>query len=234
MGLRLTKIPLDKTHPISIPNAQRVAFRTNNFLLLGLPSMDCFVNYFFLTMYWNKQHPLESVVELRYQKRFDGWKDTHPIDPKLLRTILSDMPRYSDAIVELAPGRSFFKGLCGDWVVDLNRYDERTSDSLAGSLLFDNGSLLAIALSFPGKVKSMWDAKKVHDHVFKIDEFVNEMDGSGRISSQIKEYKTLILQKKREIEELDIYNSEDHKTFERGSEILRKFGIEYDLSEGGH
>jgi hypothetical protein len=82
----------------------------------------------------------------------------------------------------------------------------------------------------PGEVATR-DAKKVHDHVCKIDEFVNEMDGTGRISSQIKEYKTLILKKKREIEELDIYNSEDHKTFERGSEILRKFGIEYDLSD---
>jgi len=170
-------------------------------------------------------------VELRCRRRCDGYMETKPIDPKLLRQVLSDKPRYRDAIVEPAPGRSFFKGLCGDWVVHLERYEERTSNSLVGGLLRDNGEYLAIALSFPGKVKSMWDAKKVYDHVLKIDDFVSEMSGYGQISSQIREFKQLIAQKRRHIEEFDIYNREDHKTFNEGVETLRKFGIEYDLSD---
>ena len=231
MRMALTKISVDKTDPIKIPNTKRLSFRTHNYLLgFGLPSMDCFVENFFLTIYWNMKHPLDSVVEHRYRERYDDWKESKPIDPKLLKTILSDKPRYRDAIVELAPGRSFFKGLCGDWVVQLDRYDERTSDSLAGSLLFDNGNHLAIALSFPGKIKSMLEAKKVHDMISNVDEFVNEMKGAGTISSQIRELKMLISQKKRQIEEVDIYNSQDHETFEKASEFLREYGIEYDLT----
>lgn len=230
MGMTLTKISIDEADLIKIPNTKRMSFKTNKFLLgLGLPSMDCFVENFFLTMYWDTKHPLDSVVELRYRRRNDDWKDTKPIDPKLLKTILSDKPRYKDAIMELAPGRSFFKGLCGDWVVQLDRYAERTSSSLAGGLVFDNGEHLAIALSFPGKIKSMWDAKEVHDMIYNVGEFVNEMNGNGRISSQIRVLKKLMAQKKYQIEEMDMYNNQDHETFERASELLRKYGIEYNL-----
>lgn len=225
----LSKISPNQTDPIKIPNAKISAFRTNAFLCkFGLPSLDCLVEHFCLTLYWNSKHPLESVVEIRCRRRCDSGLTTKPIDPKLIRTIFSDNPKYRDALVELAPGRSFFRG--GDWVIWMKRYDERTSNSIAGQLLSRLGESLAIALSFPDKVKSIHDAQKVYGNICKIDAFVNEMGGLGEISSQIEKLKKRISQEKSQIEEYDSYISEDHATVENGKEFLRKYGIDYDFS----
>ena len=232
MGFSVVKFPVENTDPIRLPNTKRMAFRS---VACNVPyelySMD-FVDYFFLTLYWDRGNPMESVVELRCGTKTHRWSKTSPIDPKLLRKILCDMPRYRDALVDLAPGRSFFKGLCGEWVASLDRYDERVCDSLAGSLLQDKSLELAIALSFPGKIKSMFHASRVCDLIGKIDNFKREMSGNGSISSQIKEWKLSISRTKKAIQELDTYISEDYQQFERCKEVLGKFGIEYDMSEG--
>lgn len=226
--LTLTKLACNVVPPVKMANTKVVSYRTNYVTTVQLPAMN-FVENFYLIMYWNKLDPKESVVELRYRNRLDGWGDSHPIDPSLLRTILSDNPRYRDAIVDIAPGRSFIKGLCGDYVVQLDTYMERTSDSLAGSLVFDHGQSLAMALSFPGKVKSIFGGDKVVRLVTTIDYFVGEMHGIGTYSGQIKEINTTISGLHKKVSELDTYMSEDYNTFERCKETLAKFGIEYSL-----
>lgn len=232
MLLELTKLPIEWVEPVKLPHTTRFGYRTNSFTRFGLPSMD-FVEQFFLVMYWNKQEPMESVVEIRYRTRMDPWQGFgHPIDPKLLKKLLSEMPRYRNALVDIAPGRSFLKGLCGDWVPSLDTYRERTVDSLAGSLLADNGEALAMALSFPGKVKTVFQGRRVFNLVDKIDTFVYESNGAGKYSIEIQEIKSIIAKKRRQVEELDTYISEDHQQFERCKEVLGKFGIEYDMSEG--
>ena len=168
MLLELTKLPIEWAEPVKLPHTTRFGYRTNSFTRFGLPSMD-FVEQFFLVMYWNKQEPMESVVEIRYRTRMDPWQGSgRPIDPKLLKKLLSEMPRYRNALVDIAPGRSFLKGLCGDWVPSLDTYKERTADSLAGSLLVDNGEALAMALSFPGKVKTVSQGMRVFNLVDRI------------------------------------------------------------------
>lgn len=232
MLLELTKLPIECVEPVALPHTTRFGYRTNSFTRFGLPSMD-FVEQFFLVMYWNKQEPMESVVEIRYRTRMDPWHGFgRPIDPKLLKKLLSEMPRYRNALVDIAPGRSFLKGLCGDWVPSLDTYRERTADSLAGSLLADNGEALAMALSFPGKVKTVFQGRRVFNLVDKIDIFVYESNGAGKYSNEIREIKSIIAKKRRQVEELDTYISEDHQQFERCKEVLGKFGIEYDMSEG--
>ena len=81
-------------------------------------------------------------------------------------------------------------------------------------------------------VKSMFHASRVCDLIGKIDNFKREMSGNGSISSQIKEWKLSISRTKKAIQELDTYISEDYQQFERCKEVLGKFGIEYDMSEG--
>ena len=231
MALELTKMAQTIGTPVKVPHTIMMSYRTNTFSVFGLPSMD-FVEQFFLILYWNKPNPMESVVELRARRRSDQWWSAGmSIDPKLLREILSEMPRYRDAIVELAPGRSFIKGLCGEWVASLDTYRERAGDTLAGSLLFDHGEALAMALSFPGKIKSLFLAERVHALVNKIDTFVREVEGNGRNASEIKELKKLIAKSKRQVEELDTYTSEDFAQYEKCKEFIAKFGIDYDISE---
>ena len=232
MLLELTKLPIEWAEPVKLPHTTRFGYRTNSFTRFGLPSMD-FVEQFFLVMYWNKQEPMESVVEIRYRTRMDPWQGSgRPIDPKLLKKLLSEMPRYRNALVDIAPGRSFLKGLCGDWVPSLDTYKERTADSLAGSLLVDNGEALAMALSFPGKVKTVSQGMRVFNLVDRIDRFVYESNGAGKYSNEIQEIKSVIAKKRRQVEELDTYMSNDYQQFERCKEVLGKFGIEYDISEG--
>ena len=232
MMLELTKLPIEWAEPVKLPHTTRFGYRTNSFTRFGLPSMD-FVEQFFLVMYWNKQEPMESVVEIRYRTRMDPWKGIgRSIDPKLLKKLLSEMPRYRNALVDIAPGRSFLKGLCGDWVPSLDTYKERTADSLAGSLLVDNGEALAMALSFPGKVKTVSQGMRVFNLVDRIDRFVYESNGTGKYSNEIREIKDVIAKKRRQVEELDTYMSNDYQQFERCKEVLGKFGIEYDISEG--
>ena len=232
MLLELTKLPIEWAEPVKLPHTTRFGYRTNSFTRFGLPSMD-FVEQFFLVMYWNKQEPMESVVEIRYRTRMDPWQGSgRPIDPKLLKKLLSEMPRYRNALVDIAPGRSFLKGLCGDWVPSLDTYKERTADSLAGSLLVDNGEALAMALSFPGKVKTVSQGMRVFNLVDRIDRFVYESNGAGKYSNEIQEIKSVIAKKRRQVEELDTYMSNDYQQFERCKEVLGKFGIEYDISDG--
>lgn len=232
MLLELTKLPIEWAEPVKLPHTTRFGYRTNSFTRFGLPSMD-FVEQFFLVMYWNKQEPMESVVEIRYRTRMDPWQGSgRPIDPKLLKKLLSEMPRYRNALVDIAPGRSFLKGLCGDWVPSLDTYKERTADSLAGSLLVDNGEALAMALSFPGKVKTVSQGMRVFNLVDRIDRFVYESNGAGKYSNEIQEIKSVIAKKRRQVEELDTYMSNDYQQFERCKEVLGKFDIEYDISDG--
>ena len=231
MLLELTKLPIESIESVKVPHTTMFGYRTNSFTRFGLPSMD-FVEQFFLVMYWNKQEPMESVVEIRYRTRLDPWKGIgRPIDPKLLKKLLSEMPRYRNALVDIAPGRSFLKGLCGDWVPSLDTYKERTCDSLAGSLLVDNGEALAMALSFPGEVKTVSQGMRVFNLVDKIDRFVYESNGTGKYSIEIQEIKSVIAKKRRQVEELDTYMSNDHQQFEMCKEVLDKFGIKYDMSD---
>ena len=90
----------------------------------------------------------------------------------------------------------------------------------------------AMALSFPGKVKTVSQGMRVFNLVDRIDRFVYESNGAGKYSNEIQEIKSVIAKKRRQVEELDTYMSNDYQQFERCKEVLGKFGIEYDISEG--
>lgn len=216
--------------PLRIPYTRPpVGFRVYSSFADEFPSLEGkSAAYLLLVMYWNRKNPMDSVVELQY--RCLGDKEFRCIDPNFMRSVLVDLPRYRDAIVDIAPGRTFFKGLCGEYAAHLDRYDERISDSLAGSLVNDHNLEIAVALTFPDKVKSMWEAKRVLSLIGRVADFVGEMDSSGAISTSMTRVKERLVKIRKNIDEFDTYMSEDHKTFDSGVEVLRRFGIEYDMS----
>ena len=184
--------------------------------------------YLFLVMYWNYKNPMDSVVELQYQVLGD--KELRYIDPNFMRLILADMPSYRDAIVDIAPGRTFFKGLCEEYVAEMVRYEDRVSKSLAGRLVHDYNLELAVSLTFPNKVKSMDQALRVLHLIGRVSDFAEEMGSSGTISTSISKVKEKMSRIRETIDEDDTYMSEDYKTLDSYVGVLRRFGIEYDIS----
>ena len=184
--------------------------------------------YLFLVMYWNYKNPMDSVVELQYQVLGD--KELRYIDPNFMRSILADMPSYRDAIVDIAPGRTFFKGLCEEYVAEIVRYEDRVSKSLAGRLVHDYNLELAVSLTFPNKVKSMNQAWRVLCLIGQVADFAEEMGSSGTISTSISKVKEKMSRIRETIDEYDTYMSEDYKTLDSYVGVLRRFGIEYDIS----
>ena len=184
--------------------------------------------YLFLVMYWNYKNPMDSVVELQYQVLGD--KEFRYIDPNFMRSILSDMPSYRDAIVDIAPGRTFFKGLCEEWATGLKIYEDRVSKSLAGRLVADHNLELAVSLTFPNKVKSMDQALRVLNLIGRVSDFAEEMGSSGTISTSISQVKEKMSRLRENIDEYDTYISEDYNTLDSYVGVLRRFGIEYDMS----
>ena len=206
-----------------------VRFRVYSSFANELPSLKgTSPAYLFLVMYWNYKNPMDSVVELQYQ--YIGDKEFRYIDPNFMRSILSDMPSYRDAIVDIAPGRTFFKGLCGEHATELLRYDERLTHSLAGSLVTDHNLELAVSLTFPNKVKSMDQALRVLHLIGRVSDFAEEMSYSGAISTSISQVKEKMSRIRETIDEYDTYISEDYKTLDSYARVLRRFGIEYDMS----
>ena len=206
-----------------------VRFRVYSSFANELPSLKgTSPAYLFLVMYWNYKNPMDSVVELQYQ--YLGDKEFRYIDPNFMRSILSDMPSYRDAIVDIAPGRTFFKGLCGEHATELLRYDERLMHSLAGRLVADHNLELAVSLTFPNKVKSMDQALRVLHLIGRVSDFAEEMSYSGAISTSISQAKEKMFRIRETIDEYDTYISEDYKTLDSYARVLRRFGIEYDMS----
>ena len=206
-----------------------VRFRVYSSFANELPSLKgTSTAYLFLVMYWNYKNPMDSVVELQYQ--YIGDKEFRYIDPNFMRSILSDMPSYRDAIVDIAPGRTFFKGLCGEHTTELLRYDERLMHSLAGRLVADHNLELAVSLTFPNKVKSMDQALRVLHLIGRVSDFAEEMGSSGTISTSISQVKEKMARIHETIDEYDTYISEDYKTLDSYARVLRRFGIEYDMS----
>ena len=206
-----------------------VRFRVHSSFANELPSLrGTSPAYLFLVMYWNYKNPMDSVVELQYQ--YIGDKEFRYIDPNFMRSILADMPSYRDAIVDIAPGRTFFKGLCGEHATELLRYDERLTHSLAGSLVTDHNLELAVSLTFPNKVKSMDQALRVLHLIGRVSDFAEEMGSSGTISTSISQVKEKMARIHETIDEYDTYISEDYKTLDSYARVLRRFGIEYDMS----
>lgn len=206
-----------------------VVFRVYSGFANELPSLKgTSPAYLFLVMYWNYKNPMDSVVELQYQ--YLGDKELRYIDPNFMRSILSDMPSYRDAIVDIAPGRTFFKGLCYEYATELVRYEDRVSKSLAGRLVNDHNLELAVSLTFPNKVKSMDQALCVLHLIARVSDFAEEMGSSGTISTFISQAKEKMSRIRETIDEYDTYISEDYKTLDSYVEVLRRFGIEYDMS----
>ena len=206
-----------------------VRFRVYSSFANELPSLKgTSPAYLFLVMYWNYKNPMDSVVELQYQ--YIGDKEFRYIDPNFMRSILSDMPSYRDAIVDIAPGRTFFKGLCGERTTELVRYDDRVSKSLAGCLVADHNLELAVSLTFPNKVKSMDQALRVLHLIGRVSDFAEEMGSSGTISTSISQVKEKMARIHETIDEYDTYISEDYNTLDSYVGVLRRFGIEYDMS----
>ena len=206
-----------------------VRFRVYSSFANELPSLrGTSPAYLFLVMYWNYKNPMDSVVELQYQVLGD--KEFRYIDPNFMRSILADMPSYRDAIVDIAPGRTFFKGLCGDHATELLGYDDRVSKSLAGRLVADHNLELAVSLTFPNKVKSMDQALRVLYLIGRVSDFAEEMGSSGTISTSISQVKEKMARIHETIGEYDTYISEDYNTLDSYVGVLRRFGIEYDMS----
>ena len=206
-----------------------VVFRAYSSFVNEIPSLrGTSPAYLFLVMYWNYKNPMDSVVELQYQ--YLGDKEFRYIDPNFMRSILSDMPSYRDAIVDIAPGRTFFKGLCGERTTELVRYDERLTHSLAGRLVADHNLELAVSLTFPNKVKSMDQALRVLHLIGRVSDFAEEMGCSGTISTSISQVKEKMARIHETIDEYDTYISEDYNTLDSYVGVLRRFGIEYDMS----
>ena len=206
-----------------------VVFRVYSSFANELPSLKgTSPAYLFLVMYWNYKNPMDSVVELQYQ--YIGDKEFRYIDPNFMRSILSDMPSYRDAIVDIAPGRTFFKGLCGERTTELVRYDDRVSKSHAGRLVADHNLELAVSLTFPNKVKSMDQALRVLHLIGRVSDFAEEMGSSGTISTSISQVKEKMARIHETIDEYDTYISEDYNTLDSYVGVLRRFGIEYDMS----
>ena len=219
--------------PLRIPYTRPpVGFKVYSSFADEFPSLEGkSVAYLLLVLYWNYKNPMDSVVELQY--RYLGDKEFRYIDPNFMRSVLVDLPRYRDAIVDIAPGRTFFKGLCGEYAAHLDRYDERISDSLAGSLMDDHNLEIAVALTFPNNVKTIQQANRVLYLIGRVADFAEEMGPSGPISTSISQVKAGMARIRKNIDEFDTYMSEDHKTFDSGVEVLRRFGIEYDMSACG-
>ena len=206
-----------------------VRFRVYSSFANELPSLKgTSPAYLFLVMYWNYKNPMDSVVELQYQ--YIGDKEFRYIDPNFMRSILSDMPSYRDAIVDIAPGRTFFKGLCGEHATELLRYDQRLAHSLAGCLVTYHNLELAVSLTFPNKVKSMDQALRVLHLIGRVSDFAEEMASSGTISTSISQVKEKMARIHETIDEYDTYISEDYNTLDSYVGVLRRFGIEYDMS----
>ena len=206
-----------------------VVFRAYSSFVNEIPSLrGTSPAYLFLVMYWNYKNPMDSVVELQYQHFGD--KELRYIDPNFMRSILADMPSYRDAIVDIAPGRTFFKGLCGEHATELLGYDERLTHSLAGRLVADHNLELAVSLTFPNKVKSMYQALRVLHLIGRVSDFAEEMGSSGTISTSISQVKERMSRIRETIDAYDTYISEDYKTLDSYVEVLRRFGIEYDMS----
>ena len=206
-----------------------VRFRVYSSFANELPSLKgTSPAYLFLVMYWNYKNPMDSVVELQYQ--YIGDKEFRYIDPNFIRSILSDMPSYRDAIVDIAPGRTFFKGLCGERTTELVRYDQRLTHSLAGCLVADHNLELAVSLTFPNKVKSMEQALRVLHLIGRVSDFAKEMGSSGTISTSISQVKEKMARIHETIDAYDTYISEDCKALDSYVGVLRRFGIEYDMS----
>ena len=206
-----------------------VRFRVYSSFANELPSLKgTSPAYLFLVMYWNYKNPMDSVVELQYQ--YIGDKEFRYIDPNFMRSILSDMPSYRDAIVDIAPGRTFFKGLCEEWATGLKIYEDRVSKSLAGRLVADHNLELAVSLTFPNKVKSMDQALRVLYLIGRVSDFAEEMGSSGTISTSISQVKEKMSRLRENIDEYDTYISEDYNTLDSYVGVLRRFGIEYDMS----
>ena len=226
--MNLVRLKYFKIDAVKLPHTRPpVGHRVACYFGTDIPSLGNVVDYFLLVMHWDYKNPMDSIVELRCHSRLDKWGSYLPIDPNIMRLILSKEPKYANAIVDIAPGRTFFKGLCGDYAAQLDRYDERTSDSLAGSLVSNHGLELAVALSFPGKIKSLWEARCALKLINTVGDFVEEMRCQGNISSNMKELKAIISKTKYKIEEYDTYIREDHKTFNECVSTLQKFGIDY-------
>ena len=206
-----------------------VRFRVYSSFANELPSLKgTSPAYLFLVMYWNYKNPMDSVVELQYQ--YIGDKEFRYIDPNFMRSILADMPSYRDAIVDIAPGRTFFKGLCEEWATGLKIYEDRVSKSLAGRLVADHNLELAVSLTFPNKVKSMDQALCVLHLIGRVSDFAEEMGSSGTISTSISQVKEKMARLRENIDEYDTYISEDYNTLDSYVGVLRRFGIEYDMS----
>lgn len=216
--------------PIKIPHTRPpVGFRVYSSFANELPSLKgTSPTDLVLVMYWNYKNPMDSVVELQY--RVFGDKEFRYIDPNFMRSILANIPGYRDAIVDIAPGRTFFKGLCYEYATELVRYEDRISKSLAGSLVNDHNLELAVSLTFPNKVKSMEQAWRVLCLIGQVSDFAEEMGSSGTISTSISKVKEEMSRIREAIDEYDTYISEDCKALDSYVGVLRRFGIEYDMS----
>lgn len=186
-----------------------------------------------LAVHWDEENPEESVVELRYKLESDEVNTSHPIDPTFLRGLLSDgnYARYRDAVVDLAPGRAFIKGLCGPWAANLETPSERAADTLAGGLLQDHIVELAVALMFPDKVKTLGEANRVYELLNIVQDFICESGGYGIKTAERKEIQKTIDKIKGDIKDADEWLRGDHQTFAECSEKLAKYGIIYDLDD---
>jgi hypothetical protein len=229
-------ISIDNFKPIgmkyvNLPNTVRKTFRTNYVTtFMFFPAMK-FIERFCLVLYWNKKSPDDSIVELRAIRQYSCYGETEPIDPKLLRFVMEDDKEFCNAIVDIEPGRSFIKGLSGGFVVNLDTYRDRAGDTFIGSVLFDHAKELAIALTFPWKIKGLFNARKALGLIEKVEEFVKETQGEGKFSSEIRTTKKLVNDLKDKVEDVDADIRSDHETFTRSADVLRQFGIEYDMNE---
>ena len=186
-----------------------------------------------LVVHWDEVNPEESVVELRYKLKSDKMDKSHPIDPTFLKGLLSEgyHARYRDAIVDLAPGRAFIKGLCGPWVANLDTPSERAADTLAGGLLQDEIVELAVALMFPDKVKNLKDANRVYELLRLVQDFIYEAGGYGIKNQEKKELLKTIDKIRANIHNADEWAQTEHQTYTENAEKLAKYGIIYDLDD---
>lgn len=232
MAISLDNFTPVNTTLVNIKGTIRKTYRTNHVLYYGcyLPAVD-FVERFVLVLYWNRMSPNDSLVEIRSIRRRFSYGRTEAIDPKLLRFVMNGDKEFCDAIVDIAHGRSFIKGLAGDYVQRLNTYKERAANTFISSVLFDHAFEIAMGLTFPWKVKGLFNARIVSELIGKVDKFIQESQNEGKFSAEIRTSKAKVENLKNSIDKIDSDMRSSHDIFDHARNTLRRFGIEYDMRD---